>query len=203
MNLMGILEVEPEDYLEKSYKYPVYTQLKGADLYEHKETQKYNRADFHENSHNYQCKFLPYCKVTDVLMNGVYWDADVPRLFEKKDVANDWFAIKTIADITDDENGSVPINMGDVTIEQPVYGVDRMSLQKTDAYLPNSIDVMAVGNLPNELPRDASRYFGEQLIKYILEDVIRGKGDVVTNATIVRNGSLTGDYLYLQEWVQS
>ena len=61
----------------------------------------------------------------------------------------------------------MPINLGDATSEDPVYGVEINTLQKTVPYLPNCIDVMAVGNLPNELPRDASRFFGEQLIKYV------------------------------------
>ncbi len=203
MNLMGIVEVEPDDYLIKQYKYPVYTQLKGADLYAHKETGKYNRIHFHENPSEYNCTFLPYCNETDILMNGVYWDYDVPRLFEKTLISNSLFRIKTIADITDDENGSIPINLGDQTIENPVYGVNVNTLEKTIPYLENSIDIMAVGNLPNELPRDASRYFGEQLIKHILDDVIKGNSITIENATIANNGILTEEYYYLNDWVNS
>jgi len=198
MNLMGIHEVEPDEYLTRRFAYPVYTQLKGAELYEHKENGKYRREDFHEFPENYNCKFLPYAAQTDILMNGVYWDKNVPRLFEKKDINSDTFIIQTVADITDDENGSVPINMGDQTIEDPVYGVDRQSLKKTAPYLPGSIDVMAVGNLPNELPRDASRYFGEQLIKYILEDLVGNSSEIIERATIAKNGELTPNFSYLQ-----
>jgi hypothetical protein len=100
-------------------------------------------------------------------MNGIYWDVNYPRLFEKEDI-NESFTIQTIADITDDMNGSVPVNLGDQTIEDPVYGVNRKTFEKTVPYLQDGIDVMAVGNLPNELPRDASRYFGEQLLKYVV-----------------------------------
>jgi saccharopine dehydrogenase (NAD+, L-lysine-forming) len=200
MNLMGIHEVEPDEYLKRRFAYPVYTQLKGAELYEHKETGKYNREDFHENPQNYNCKFLPYTAQTDILMNGVYWDKNVPRLFEKADISSDTFIIQTIADITDDENGSVPVNMGDQPIEDPVYGVDRESLQKTAPYLPASIDVMAVGNLPNELPRDASRYFGEQLIKYILEDLTGNSSEIIERATIAKSGKLTPYFSYLQDY---
>jgi saccharopine dehydrogenase (NAD+, L-lysine forming) len=112
------------------------------------------------------------------------------------------FRIKTIADITDDTSGSVPINLGDQTIENPVYGVDRNTLQQTEPYLQNSIDVMAVGNLPNELPRDASRYFGEQLIKYVLEDLLSGGSVVLNRATMVRSGALNEPYAYLQDYAE-
>lgn len=201
MNLMGIHEVEPDDYLVRRFSYPVYTQLKGAELYVHKTTGKYNRVEFHEHPEEYACRFLPYASQTDILLNGVYWDKNVPRLFEKENVKADDFIIQTIADVTDDVNGSVPINLGDQTMEDPIYGVDRNTLEKTAPYLPNSIDIMAVGNLPNELPRDASRYFGEQLIKFVLDDLVKGGSPVIDRATMTKDGELTELYQYLQDYV--
>ena len=200
MNLMGIHEVEPEDYLKRRFSYPVYTQLKGFDLYENKNTGKYSREEFHEQPQLYRCKFLPYAEQTDILMNGVYWEKNVPRLFESDNVREEHFIIQTIADITDDANGSVPINSGDQTIEDPVYGIDRGTLEKTAPYLKNSIDIMAVGNLPNELPRDASRYFGEQLIKHVFEDLVGNSSEIIDRATMAKAGKLTPGFAYLQDY---
>lgn len=202
MNLMGIHEVEPDEYLERDFAYPVYTQLKGPSLYEHAVDKTYNRLHFHEHPSEYQSKFLPYANVTDILMNGIYWEKSIPRLFEKDDVKDANFRIRVIADITDDENGSVPINMGDQSIQDPVYGVDKYSLEKTAPFLPKSIDVMAVGNLPNELPRDASRYFGEQLIKYVLEDIVQNGSPIIERATMVKDGNLTPAFTYLQDYAK-
>jgi saccharopine dehydrogenase (NAD+, L-lysine forming) len=203
MNLMGIHEVEPDEYLVRRFSYPVYTQLKGADLYSNKLTGKYNREEFHHHPGAYQCLFLPYAAQTDILMNGVYWETTYPRLFEKTDTSAADFIIQTIADITDDANGSVPINLGDQPIENPVYGADKKTFEKTAPYLPGSIDVMAVGNLPNELPRDASRYFGEQLIKYVLEDIVKGGSAIIDRATIIKNGQLTAAFEYLRAYATS
>jgi saccharopine dehydrogenase (NAD+, L-lysine forming) len=200
MNLLGIHEVEPDDYLVRRFSYPVYTQIKGADLYRHRKTGKYNREDFHAHPQEYNCCFLPYAEQTDILMNGIYWDNTYPRLFEKENVSADNFIIQTIADITDDVNGSVPLNLGDQTIENPVYGIDRKTFEKTAPYLPGSVDVMAVGNLPNELPRDASRYFGEQLIKFVLEDLVRGGSPIIDRATMVKHGKLTEGFSYLADY---
>jgi NAD/NADP transhydrogenase alpha subunit len=123
------------------------------------------------------------------------------RLFDENDVRADSFRIVTISDITDDAYGSVPINLGDQTIEDPVYGVDRISIKKTLPYQDGSIDVVAVGNLPNELPRDASRYFGEQLIKFILEDLLLNEGSATLNhATMLKAGQLTAPYAYMREY---
>jgi hypothetical protein len=202
MNLMGIIEVEPDEFLEREFAYPVFTQLKGGDLYKHRETGTYQREDFHQHPENYRCKFLPFTKTADVLMNGIYWDKDMPRLFEWEDLAEKDFRITTIADITDDKGGSIPCNLGDTTIHDPVYGVHRLTREKTAPYLSGSIDIMAVGNLPNELPRDASRYFGEQLIKYVLEDLVRGGSPIIERATMVRKGKLTGPYSYLEEYAR-
>jgi alanine dehydrogenase len=200
MNLMGVTEVEPDEYLERQFDYPVYVQLKGADLYTHTENKTYKRTHFHEHPEEYRSRFLPYTHCTDVLMNGVYWDETVPRLFERQHVQQAAFTIQTIADITDDTFGSIPINLGDQTIMHPVYGVDKTTLEKTEPYLPNSVDVMAVGNLPNELPRDASRYFGEQLIKYILDDIEKPDSAIIQRATMVKNGKLAAAYDYMKEY---
>lgn len=201
MNLLGIHEVEPEDYIDTSYKYPVYVHLKGADLYEHKTTSKYNRTDFHEHPENYNCIFHKYIAQTDILMNGIYWEEKIPRLFEMSDLKKQDFRIQTIADITDDMGGSVPCNIGDSTIANPVYGVNKSTFEKTAPYLPNSVDIMAVGNLPNELPRDASRYFGEQLIKHVFADLFGGEEtSLINHATIVKNGKLNVGYEYMEEY---
>ena len=120
---------------------------------------------------------------------------------ELEDMAKANFKITTIADITDDVHGSVPCNLGDTTIENPIYGVDRNSFERTAPYLPNSIDVMAVGNLPNELPRDASRYFGEQLIKFVLDDVRKGGSETINKATIIKDGLVNEPFSYMKAYV--
>ena len=191
MNLLGIHEVEPDEYLQRSFSYPVYTHLRGVELYSPKDGKAYRRDDFHQNPQHYKSNFAQYLPHTDILMNGVYWEEQIPRLFEWEDIRSDHFRIQTIADITDDKNGSVPCNLGDSTIADPVYGVHRQTFEKLPAYHLEGIDIMAVGNLPNELPRDASKYFGEQLIKYVLLDLVEGNSETIRRAMIVKEGTLT------------
>jgi len=200
MNLMGIHEVNPFEYLHRQFDYPVYVDLKGRDLYARKDDGTYNRDDFHSHPDNYKCSFAPFAKQTDILMNGVYWDKTIPPLFTIEEFQSDTFSIKTIADITNDYHGSVPINIGDSAIENPIYGVDRKTLQKTPPYQHGAVDLMAVGNLPNELPRDASRYFGEQLIKFVLEDLAKGSSPIIERATMVKQGKLMEAYVYLKAY---
>ena len=77
-----------------------------------------------------------YISETDILLNGVYWETKIPRLFEMEDMKKENFRINTIADISDDQNGSVPCNLGDATMEDPVYGVDKLTGMLTEPYFP-------------------------------------------------------------------
>lgn len=198
MNFMSIREVNPEDFRSKDFKYPVYVNLKSDSLYRNKKTGKYDREEFHSHPEMYECLFKDYLNCTDILMNGIYWEKPIPLLFETEDMKND-FRIVTISDITDDKFGSVPCNLGDVTMKEMVYGVDKQSGERTAPYISGSVDMLAVGNLPNELPKDASKYFGEQLIKYIVDDLQSGS-ETIRKATFVDNGKLTDDYAYMKKY---
>lgn len=202
MNLLGIIEVEPDEFLQREFSYPVYVHLKGQDLYKNTLSGTYSREDFHGNPGNYSSKFQPFLSQTDILINGTYWAKNIPGLFNWEDLLRPDFRIQTIADISDDKDGSIPCNLGNGTIKQPVYGVDCISRQVIHPYQKNGVDVMAVGNLPNELPKDASSYFGDQLIKYVLEEVTKDHSPVIERATIVKEGKLTADYTYLKDYAE-
>lgn len=203
LNYLDIAEVTPDDFLIKQYDYPVFTHLKGKELYARIDTGQYDRDDFHQHPAAYQCLFLPYTRVSDILMNGVYWDHDVPRLFELNDMQSPDFKLTVISDITCDENGSVPCNVGATTIADPVYGINRNDFSKTAAFLnsPNTVDIMAVDNLPNELPRDASKYFGGYLqINVLLDLALNNRTDMIERATICEDGKLTTFFDYLSDY---
>ncbi len=202
MTHLDIESVEPEDYLTHDYDYPVYTHLKGSHLYARKDNDRFYRDDFHANPVMYKCLFSNYIAQTDILMNGIYWDENIARLFDKKDIQRKDWRISVIADITCDINGSVPINVGASTIADPVYGIDRKSLDKAAPFqnTTDTIDVMAVDTLPNELPKDASHYFGAHFEKYVLKELLNGGSDIINRATICENGKLTVDYEYLGDY---
>lgn len=203
LQYLDIAEVDKDDFLQKSYDYPVFTHLKGRDLYGRMDDSSYDREDFHANAQDYCCLFKKYSEVADILMNGIYWDKKIPRLFELKDIQNPSFKLPVISDITCDENGSVPLNLGSTTISDPTYGFDRKSLSKVAPHqnTMETIDIMAVDNLPNELPRDASKYFGGFLQTYVLPDLVAGnRSGVIERATICENGKLTSYFDYLSEY---
>lgn len=203
LNYLDIAEITPQDYLEKQYEYPVFTHLKGKDLYARISDGKYDREGFHKRPHEYDCKFLPFALVSDILMNGVYWDKQIPRLFELADMQKPGFKLPVISDITCDEDGSVPCNVGSTTIADPTYGFNKKTLTRCEPFInsEDTVDVMAVDNLPNELPRDASKYFGGFLQTYVLPDLISNtRSGVIERATICEDGKLTSFYEYLNDY---
>lgn len=202
MNLMDVQQVEPDEFKSRKYAYPVYVHLKGKDLYRRIDNGTYERNDFHEHPTEYECTFKQYLPYAQILMNGVYWEKGIPPLFSLEDLRAEDSVLTTIADITDDAFGSVPCNLGDATSEDPIYGVQVDTCTKCNPYHYNCVDIMAVGNLPNELPRDASRFFGEQLIKYVLEDLVKGGNPIIEKATMLNKGKLTTYYDYLTDYAK-
>jgi len=134
---------------------------------------------------------------------AAYWDPKAPRLFEKDEVGEDSFKIRVIADITCDINGSVPTTIKATTIDQPVYDFDLQKFMELDAFsAERQLSVMSIDNLPNELPRDASTSFGDQLIRYVLPDLLKSHDQpIIKNATIATHGELTGKYAYLNDFL--
>ncbi len=194
--------VEPADFLTHQYEYPVFTHLKGANLYARKDNDLFHRDDFHAHPEAYKCLFSTYVNQADILMNGIYWEKRIARLFEKEDIKRHDWRISVIADITCDVDGSVPINLGSSTIANPVYGVDRHSISQVAPYQNTKevVDVMAVDNLPNELPRDAASYFGQHFEKFILPELLKPESDILKRATICENGKLTRKFEYLSDY---
>jgi alanine dehydrogenase len=203
LDTAGIRKVSVEDYLTKTYDMPVYVQLSSADYHERKEGGHFNREEFHQHPEAYKSTFDRFTKVTDILLAGAYWNPKAPVLFTKQDMRQPDFKIKVIADITCDINGSVPSTIKASTIVDPLYDYDQAS-ETAQPALSNDkhIIVMAVDNLPCELPRSASEEFGRDLIDRILPALlIKDVGGVIKRAKITKDGSLTENFQYLSDYI--
>lgn len=199
----GIRKVSPHDFLRSSFEEPVYTQLSSADYHIRKKGGHFNREEFHKYPERYESCFHEYTKVGDMLIAGAYWNPKAPVLFTPADMISPDFKIRIITDITCDINGSIPSTKKASSITDPIYDYDPAS----DSIQPplssdRFITVMAVDNLPCELPRSASEEFGRDLIDRILPVLIgEDKDEVIERATIAKDGSLTSHFEYLQDYV--
>jgi len=203
LNHMGIKEVNPADFLKQEFDFPVFTSLKNEHLYRNKDhSLAWDERHFYDNHEAYEGTFNAFAKSTDLLINGMYWEDDMPALFTKEETGKKDFRIKVIADITCDVEGSVPITLRATSIEDPVVSWHPELQKEVEPYSENAIDVMAVTNLPTELPSDASSDFGEVLAAEIIPQLINGDPQgILKNATLCEAGSLTEKYAYLQEFL--
>jgi saccharopine dehydrogenase (NAD+, L-lysine-forming) len=203
MDFAKITRVSKEEFLEKEFPYPVYTQLHSSDLYKKPGVDAFDKTDFHLHPEAYINCFLPFTEIADVLINCIFWHPKAPRLFQAEDIEKTGFKMKIIADVSCDVNGSVPITFRESIIADPVYGVHVYDKRICKPYEEDTIDVMAVSNLPNELPLDASRDFGKILMDIVIPKYLyTHEYPLFERATIVREGKLTPRYAYLQDYAE-
>ena len=201
MQRLKIKEVSPQDFLTHTYNQAVFTRLGNSDIFERKDGEEWDNDHFYKFHTEYKSCFSPFIEKTDLLIHGIYWENDMPQLFSKEDTKSPKFNIKVIADITCDIDGSIPITFKDTSIANPNIFWDKENQAPAESSSENSIDIMAVGNLPNELPRDASETFGEKMLEHCLPALVEGGPSILTNGTMTLNGNLTERYAYLQDFV--
>ncbi len=201
LEYLRIHPVSQDVFLEEEFSRPVFTQLHSHDLYE-KEGGGFNEKEFYADPSGYKSKFAPFTRAADLLIHGIYWDPRAPVLFTREDMLSPDFRIRTIADITCDINGSIPATVRPSTIEEPVYGYNPKTGKEEAPYGENVVDVMAVDNLPNELPRDASEDFGSMLIGQVIPELFKSDSEIIAKASVTRDGALTEYYRYLEDFVK-
>jgi saccharopine dehydrogenase (NAD+, L-lysine forming) len=204
LEALKIRKVDPEQYLFQQFDEPVYAQI-DVDIYtKRKDGQPFEFNHFFSQPDEYKSNFRTFSKTTDILIMAAYWDPKAPKLFELEDIKDPVFKIRVIADITCDIDGSVPTTIRPTTIEEPVYDYDIHHLTELPAFSDESqLTVMAIDNLPNELPRDASEAFGDQMLEYVLPDLLKGfDATIIKNATITVGGELMARFEYLRDYLE-
>lgn len=202
LNFMKIRKVKPEEFLNGIFSEPVYTQLDPSDYYTLNDSHEFDELYLHHHPQEFKPDFLKYTKVADVFISCHFWDNRSERFFTKEDAKSDAFKIKVIADITCDINGSVPTTIRASKIEDPVYGYNPETESEDEPFKKDVITVMAVDNLPCELPRDSSHDFGKDLIEKVLPYLLGvDKDGMIEHATICRSGKLTQDFEYLADYI--
>ena len=199
---MHMRKVNVHEFLDEEFNEPVFCQIDASDYNKRKDGVRGNKADFFANPGEYRSNFFRFAKVTDLYIAGHFHGDGAPFLFTREDAKNPEFNINTVADISCDIDGPVASTLRASTIEDPIYGYDPQSETETDYRKNNAIAVMAVDNLPAELPRDASGGFGEAFVKHVIQAFFnKDKDGILERARMTKNGKLTQQYAYLQDYV--
>ncbi|MEE9348858.1 MAG: NAD(P)-dependent oxidoreductase [Flavobacteriaceae bacterium] len=199
---MAMKEVSPSDFLNNTYNESVYTQLDVMDYNIRKDKKTIDKYDFYNNPTDYDSNFMRFAKVADLYISGHFFGTGSPFIFTREDAKSANFNIKVVADVSCDIDGPVACTIKPSTIANPVYGYDPLTEKETDYKNKNAIAVMAVDNLPCELPNDASVGFGKMFGKYVIPAFFNNDADgVLQRARMTKDGKLTPRFKYLQDYV--
>jgi len=201
---MNMKEVSPAEFLTKSFNEPVFTQLNVGDYNKRKDGNSFNKKEFFNDPLNYESDFLKYAKVANMYVACHYWDSRAPFIFTRENAKNKDWNISLVADVSCDIDCAVASTLRPSTIADPLYGYNPNTEQEDDFYSNETIGVMAVDNLPCELPKDASVDFGKMFIEHVLEP-LRGNDpeNIIARASETKDGKLTSYFSYLEEYVNS
>ena len=203
LGALEIRKVTPYEFLNYTFREPVYVQIHSKDFHALKNGSVWSSEEFYNHPELFNSTFSTpgsYADNCDLLIHCTYWNPQAPVLFTKEQMKGPKFKVSVIADVTCDINGSIPSTTHPSTIENKFYGYNPHTEKEDEAFAPSTITVMAVDNLPCELPRDASEGFGKDLMEKVIPSLIGDDNGLVERGSITLDGKLTSRFEYLTDY---
>jgi alanine dehydrogenase len=205
LDALGIREVHKDDFVRGGFSEPVYAHLNVDDYNAHRLHGGFSFTEFVADPAEFRSTFMDYAVHADLYIAGHFWSEGSPFLFTHEDMRRPDWRVGVVADISCDVDGPVACTLRASTIAEPIYGYDPQTEREVAFNAPGAITVMAVDNLPCELPRDASEGFGRELLDHVIPLLVEGDSDEVlfaaTETTL--SGELNAPYRYLASYAQS
>jgi len=202
LDAMKMKEVSVENFLSKKYSEPVYVQIDVLDYNKRKDGKVSSKSDFYSNPNEYTSDFERFTKVSDIFIAGHFYSNEAPSILTQEMLQANDCNIKVVADVSCDVNGPIACTLKASTIAEPFFGYLPSEHKEVDVFHPAAIVVMSVDNLPCELPKDASKGFGEMFMKHVFPAFFNGDKDgILQRAKMTENGKLTEKFHYLQDFV--
>lgn len=203
IDLLPITEVSPEEYLKNEFESPVYTQLEAEDYFAPIDGSAFVKQDFYNTPEKYQATFSRYALKSDMYIPCHFWSAKSPFILTNEDLLHPENRIQVVADVSCDIAGPIACTIRPSKIGNGIYGYDPKTQTEVDFMQPGAIAVMAIDNLPCELPKDASEDFGNELLKHVLPCLFGPDPDRVIERGSQTSfaGELTERFSYLQPYV--
>ena len=202
LDAIKITEVSIDNYLTKNYTQPVYTQVDVLEYNKRKDGSVLDPNDFFHNPQEYVSDFERFTKVSDIYITAHFHANEAPKILTLAMLQANDCKIKVVADISCDVDGSIACTLKSSTIDEPFYGYLPSENKEVEVFHPAAIVVMAVDNLPCELPKDASEGFGAMFMQHVIPAFFNGDKDgVLQRAKMTEKGKLTPRFSYLQEYV--
>ncbi|NNK23514.1 MAG: alanine dehydrogenase [Winogradskyella sp.] len=203
LDYLGIKQISDALYLTSQFTEPVYVMADVMEYAKRKDGKVGEKYAFYDDPRGYESNFMPYAKETDYFIAGHFYGNNAPYLFTRDDAKHPDFRINLVADISCDIDGPVASTIRPSTIANPFYGYNPETESEAEFDAKDVITVMAVDNLPCELPKDASEGFGEAFLEHVITGFFNNDKDgILERAKMTsENGTLTERYQYLQGYV--
>ena len=199
---LNLAEVEPDEYLSREFNAPVVSRIDPWHYVQRTDGSGFDLQHFFNTPYKYRSIFKPYTRVTDLFIACHYWDPRSPVFMKPTDMREPGFRIRVIADVSCDIPGPIPSTIRASSIAEPFYGYDPLTEQEVPPFDLRGVTVMAVDNLPAEIPRDASMDFGRMLIDRVMPSLAgQDRDGIIERATIVRKVKLTEQFEYLRDYL--
>lgn len=173
----------------------------------------FNLQEYYNQPELYKSVFHQYVNRLTILMNCIYWDKQYPRLITKEFVKENYDCrtkLQVIGDISVDINGAIEFTEKSTEPDHPVFVYNHLSGEVIDGFAGSGIVVMAVDNLPCEVPKESSQAFSDSLIPFIYP-IAKADYSVdfnsldlppeIKKAVILYHGKLTPDYTYINKFL--
>jgi alanine dehydrogenase len=196
----NIKQISINDYLKKKHDEAVFCNISTREYVERKDGKSFSHQDFVSNPYEYNSKVKDFLVDADMLIAGHYWDSKFPKLFYPEQI-NEFKNLKIIGDITCDINGAIPTTIRSTSIAKPYYSIDINSMKEISLD-SKGIAVMAVDNLPSELPCESSKEFGENIISEVLPFLINKDDGRINRATTTSKGKFCPLFSYLENFIR-
>lgn len=201
LDKMGVKQISVEQFLSKNFADAVYVQLDVLDYNKRSDGKLLDNKDFYENPGEYESDFARFTEVADIFMAGHFYGNGAPIILTQEMLASPKNKIQVIADISCDVGGPIASTLRASTIADPIYGYHPYKNEETDWHHPAAITVMAVDNLPCELPRDASEGFGQMFLEHVIPALFNEDAEgILKRAQITSEGKLMPRFSYLSEY---
>lgn len=203
IDILPIKEVTPDEFMKNKFLEPVFTHLEVEDYYGRKDGKPFDKSEFYSNPELYKSTFTRFLPEMDMYIPCHFWSNCSPFIITREDLKQDNVRLSVVADISCDIDGPVACTIRPSKIADPIYGYDPISESEVDFKKQGAIAVMAVDNLPCELPLDASEDFGNELMRHVLPALLKEDPDNMIGraSETTTDGQLTEYYSYLQDYV--
>lgn len=200
---LKIKQVSDALYLTAQFSEPVYVMADVMEYNKRLDGKVGDKWEFYKDPTGYESNFMPYAKESDYFIAGHFYGNNAPYLFTREDAKHPDFRINLVADISCDIDGPVASTIRPSTIEDPFYGYDPHTETEVAFDANEAITMMAVDNLPCELPKDASEGFGDMFLEHVIPAFFNGdQRGILKRAKITTDdGKLTERFSYLQDYV--